>query len=146
MCLEVGVPLTSFPPCPALPPTPTPTPTPALRCSRSPSRSEMSELQLELSLMSALDEDEAEALLAAFGAAVARRWARGEEGGGWRRMTETTDWVCSQMRRKRRMLPGNEGFFFQRCAEVRTCEHPISVTCVFVAKHKNTIFAQMRLR
>ena len=84
MCLEVGVPLTSFPPCPAFPPTPTPTP--ALRCSRSPSLSEMSELQLELSLMSALDEEEAEALLAALGAAVARRWARGEEGGGWRRI------------------------------------------------------------
>ena len=57
----------------------------------------MSELQEELSLRSALDEERDDL-------EVARRAARGEDGGG-RRTTLTTLWVCSQMRRKRRMLP-----------------------------------------
>ena len=36
---------------------------------------------------------------------VTRRWALGEEGGGGRRITDTTLCVCSHIRRKRRILP-----------------------------------------
>ena len=39
------------------------------------------------------------------GPEVTRRWALGEEGGGGRRITDTTLCVCSHIRRKRRMLP-----------------------------------------
>ena len=41
------------------------------------------------------------------GPEVTRRWARGELGGRGRRTTDTTLWVCSQIRRNRRMLPAN---------------------------------------
>ena len=36
---------------------------------------------------------------------VTLRWALGEEGGGGRRITDTTLCVCSHIRRNRRMLP-----------------------------------------
>ena len=39
------------------------------------------------------------------GPEVTRRWALGEEGGGGRRITDTTLCVCSHIRRNRRMLP-----------------------------------------
>jgi hypothetical protein len=39
------------------------------------------------------------------GPEVTLRWALGEEGGGGRRITDTTLCVCSHIRRKRRMLP-----------------------------------------
>ena len=39
------------------------------------------------------------------GPEVTRRCALGEEGGGGRRITDTTLCVCSHIRRKRRILP-----------------------------------------
>ena len=36
---------------------------------------------------------------------VTLRWALGEEGGGGRRITDTTLCVCSHIRRNRRILP-----------------------------------------
>ena len=45
--------------------------------------------------------------IAVVGPEVTRRWARGELGGRGRRTTETTLWVCSQIRRNRRMFPEN---------------------------------------
>lgn len=84
---------------------------------------EMSELQDELSLrlLSAPEVDlGVEAFLWALGEPGAMHEApvtvagptrlavvRGDPGGGGRRTTDTTDWVCSQIRRKRRMLPAD---------------------------------------
>ena len=48
------------------------------------------------------------------GPEVTRRWALGEEGGGGRRITDTTLCVCSHIRRKRRMLPEIQ-IMFQYC-------------------------------
>ena len=45
--------------------------------------------------------------IAVVGPEVTRRWARGELGGRGRRTTETTLWVCSQIRRNLRMFPEN---------------------------------------
>ena len=39
------------------------------------------------------------------GPEVTLRWALGEEGGGGRRITDTTLCVCSHIRRNRRILP-----------------------------------------